>query len=516
MVAQGTVNGIDIANLDRSVSPTDNFYKFANGGWIAKNPIPGEYSRWGAFEELNELSNSQLRAILEECVEDKDSTDPNRRAVRILYATGMDEESCAKQGLEPLKDVFAAIDEVKTGDDVLRLSAKMKREMGVSGGVFATYSLPDAKNSSWEVVVISQSSSLGIGDRDFYFRDDKQEIRDKYVAHIGRMLSLGGFCTEEDSAKKAKELMDLETKIAESCKTKTELRDPIKSYNKFDGINDLTDRTKGEQSLSWKEYFSLLGLSEEACKTIIVDNPAFFVNLAGLIHDTDVETWKTYLRYHVLKHMSDFLSPEFEKEAFSFFGTTMTGQPEMKPRWKRVLNDGVTDMLEDSLGILYTSRHFTAAAKEACLEMVNVLTEVLRKRIDELDWMQSSTKEKAKQKLTKFRPMIGYPDKWDVEDVPDLLEEIAEDKPYVTNVRACRVRNFRKVVERIDRPVDADRWEMPSTLVNAYFHPLKNVIVFPAAILQPPFFFHPSEDSPYGDPAVNFSAIGAVICHEIS
>lgn len=510
------VNGIDIANLDRSVSPTENFYRFANGGWLSRNPIPSEYSRWGAFEELNEISNKQLRAILEECVASP-GEDPNRRAVATLYATGMDEARCAAEGLKPLQDVFEKVDHIQNGDDVLALAAKLRAEDGVGSGLFAVYSLPDAKNAVWEVVMLSQSASLGIGDRDFYFREDKEEIRTKYVAHVARMLALGGFYTDENATKvAAQQMMKLETNIAETCLTKTEMRDPIRTYNKFEGIADVAKRTASERELPWAIFFKCLGLTEEACKTIIIDNPDFFKNIGTLLDGTDIETWKTYLRYHIMKGMADFLSPEVKEEHFSFFGTTMTGQPEMKPRWKRVLNTGVTDMLEDSLGILYTDRHFNAEAKKACLEMVHVLTDVLRKRIEEVDWMQDETKEKAKQKLAQFRPMIGYPDKWDVDDIPELLEKVSTQNSYCANIRACKARNFRKVVERIDKPVDPNRWEMPSTLVNAYFHPLKNVIVFPAAILQPPFFFHPTKDAPYGDPAVNFSAIGAVICHEIS
>ncbi|KAI0566263.1 Neprilysin metalloprotease (M13) [Gracilaria domingensis] len=511
------VNGIDVANLDRSISPAHNFYRFANGGWLSRNPIPGEYSRWGAFEELHEMGNSQLRQILEECVQDESTTDPNRIAVGILYATGMDEDACEKHGLAPMKDVFEHIDNIKEPHEVLLLSATLRSQLGITPGLFGFYSIPDAKNSSWEVMAVSQSGSLGIGDRDFYFRDDKKEIREKYVKHVANMLSLCGFCNEQVAEEKAKQHMDLEIKIATSCRTKTEMRDPLKTYNKFEGVEDLVERTKSDEGkLPWAQFFKLLGLPEEATKTIIVDNPGFFVNLTKLLFDVDMETWKIYTTYHVMKRMARYLPTKVEEEQFSFFGTTMTGQPEMKPRWKRVLNSGVTDLLEHCLGILYTDRHFSSLAKTACLEMVNVLTDVLLERIDNLEWMQPETKEKAKQKLAKFRPMIGYPDKWEVDDIPELIKKLSMKNSYATNARACMVREFELMIKRIDKPVDPNRWEMPPTMVNAYFHPLKNVIVFPAAILQPPFFFHPSTDAPYGDPAVNFSAIGAVICHEIS
>lgn len=509
------VKAIDVENIDRSVSPAENFYKFSNGGWLKRNPIPAEYSRWGAFEELNELSLSQLRAILEECVSDKEASDPNRRAIAVMYATGMDEHTCQSYGLTPLSDVFSAIDDIKTPQDVVRLAARFQSEMGVDGGLFRFSSIPDAKNSSWEVISLSQSSSLGIGDRDFYFSEDKETIRDKYVTHVSNMLRIGGFCPEDESAS-ARQMMDLETKLAESCMTKTARRDPLKTYNKFSGVEKLSERISPDGNIPWADYFKLTGLKEEAVKTIIVDNPSFFENLSSLLEEIPLHVWKTYLRYHVMKNMADFVGPDVKEEHFSFFGTTMTGQPEMKPRWKRVLQTGVTDLLEDSLGLLYTEKHFPSSSKKACLELVNVLIDVWKERIMELEWMQQETKDRAMEKLAKFRPMIGYPDKWDVEDLPRLLENISTENSYAANTRACEVRNFRKVVERIDKPVDADRWEMPATIVNAYFHPLKNVIVFPAAILQPPFFFHPTDDEPYGDVAVNFSAIGAVICHEIS
>lgn len=511
MVAQA----IDLQNLDRNVEPAENFYKFANGGWLERNPIPGEYSRWGAFEELNELSINQLRAILASCIADVKTSDPNRRAVSILYSSGMDEASCEAYGMSPLSDVFSAIDEVQAPGDIVRLAARCLKELGVCGGLFSFSSIPDAKNSSWEVVALSQHGCLGIGDRDFYFREDKETIREKYVAHVANLLKLGEFCPGDEELE-AQKMMELETKIAESCMTKTEHRDPLKTYNKFEGVEQLSNRTSPDGNIPWADYFSIVGLEENALKTIVLDNPAFFENISSLLEETSLSVWKTYLRFNVLKSMADFLGPDVKEENFSFYGTTMTGQPEMKPRWKTVLQTGVTDMLEDSLGILYTEKHFTPSAKKSCLDLVNVLIDVWKDRINDLDWMEQETKDKAMQKLAKFRPMIGYPDKWDVEDLPQLLQHISSDKSYAANIRACNLRNFRKVVERIDKPVDGNRWEMPSTLVNAYFHPLKNVIVFPAAILQPPFFFHPTEEQPFGDPAVNFSAIGAVICHEIS
>lgn len=506
---------IELENLDRDVRAGENFYQFANGGWLRNNPIPAEYSRWGSFEQLNEESLKQLRTILEDCVNDSETSDSNRQAVGIIYSTGMDESSCEAYGLSPLFDVFSAIDDVQKPQDVVLQTAKFRSEFGVRGGLFGFSSIPDAKNSGWEVISLSQSFSLGIGDRDFYFREDKETIREKYVEHVANMLKIGGFCPGDESIS-AQKMMDLETKMAESCMTRTDRRDPLKTYNKFEGVAKLVERTSPDGTIPWFEYFCALGLEESALKTIIVDNPLFFETLSSLLVETPLSVWKTYMRYHVMKNMARYVSTDVTLEHFSFFGTTMTGQPEMKPRWKRILQEGVTELLEDSLGILYTNKHFTSKAKKACLELVNELVGVWKERIQELDWMEEETKQRALQKLGRFRPLIGYPDKWDVDDIPDLLRKISTERSYVDNVRACNVRNFRKVIERIDKAVDPDRWEMPATIINAYFHPLKNVIVFPAAILQPPFFYHPTEEEPFGDVAINFSAIGAVICHEIS
>lgn len=509
------LKAIDPSNMDLSVSPAQDFYKFANGGWLNRNPIPAEYSRWGTFEELNESSMKQIRAILDECVADVQTTDANRKAVAIIYGTGTDEQACEAYGLSPLSDVFSAIDDVQTPGDIVRLSARFRSEMGVHGGLFAFYSLPDAKNSSWEVIALSQSTCLGIGDRDFYFREDKETIREKYVAHIANMMRLGGFCPG-DEENEAQQMMELELKLAESSMTKTERRDPDKTYNKCNGVAELATRTSSDDVIPWADFFHTLGLDESALKTIIVDHPPFFETLATQLKETPLHVWKTYLRFHVMKSMANYVSPDVEEEHFSFFGTTMTGQEEMKPRWKRVLQSGISELIPHCLGVMYTKRHFPQAAKDACLQLVNVLIDVWRQRIQELDWMQSETKDKALQKLSKFKPLIGYPDKWETDDIPQLLDKISTDKSYAANVRACKVRKHRMIVERIDKPVDTGRWEMAPTTVNAYFHPLKNVIVFPAAILQPPFFFHPTPEEPYGDVAVNFSAIGAVICHEIS
>lgn len=508
------VSGIDIANLDRKTSPRENFYRFANGGWLDRNPIPAEYSRWGAFEELNELSNSQLRVILDEChkaAESDDATDAHTKAIGVLYATGLDEAAATAHGVTPLADVYEAIDLASTPAELVLLKARMSAKMGVHGGLFAFYSIPDAKNSSWEVAALSQSAALGIGDRDFYTMPDKQKIRDGYVAHVLRLLRLSGVdVTEADAAA----LLELEISLAEKMLTRTERRDPHRIYNKFESIDDLAERTE-TSSLPWADVFAAYGLPAEF-GVVIVDNPAYFTYLAEQLQKVPMETWKLYMRYHATLSMAQFLGADVEQERFDFHTKEMTGQKEMKPRWKRVLNGAVGDLLEDSLGMKYTARHFSSAAKDMCLGMVQNLTQVLGEHLKTVEWMEEVTKEKALLKLSKFRPLIGYPNKWDEEGIEELAAELSVDKSYTSNVRLCQVREFKQMTARINKAVDPDRWEMPSYMVNAYYHPLKNVIVFPAAILQPPFLIHPTPEAPEGDPAVNYSAIGAVICHEIT
>lgn len=510
------VSGIDLSNLDRDTSPRENFYRFANGGWIDRNPIPAEYSRWGAFEELNELSNAQLRNILDSCrdaiLNDGSTVDAHVVAIGTLYATGLDEDAANKHGFNPLQDVFAAIDAVETPAQVAVLKARMSADMGVDGGLFAFYSIPDAKNSAWEVATISQSAALGIGDRDFYVLPDKESVRDAYVVHLQQMLEMSGAsCSEVD----AQDILALETSLAEVMLTRTERRNPLKVYNKFEGTADFATRTNTKELIPWKDVFAAFGLPDDF-GVLIVDHPPYFTHLAETLHSTPLSTWKRYLRYHALLSMAHCLGTDSEQECFDFHSKLMTGQKEMKPRWKRVLNKSVGELLEDSLGMKYTEKHFTPATKEMCNDMVNILKEVLAKHLKGVDWMAEKTKERALLKLSRFRAMIGYPNKWDEEGIEELAAQLSVKKSFADNVRLCSVRMFGKSMGRINKAVDPDRWEMPSYMVNAYYHPLKNVIVFPAAILQPPFLIHPTHNAPDGDPAVNYSAIGAVICHEIT
>ncbi len=513
--------GIKLDNLDQSTSPQDNFYRFVNGGWIDRNPISAklEYSRWGAFEEVDEKSNEQLKVILEECSEkvlNHDESEPpldiHTSAIGSLYASGMDEKACNEFGFSPLSDVFQEIEMIQSTSEIFPLKARLTAEFGVHGGLFAIYSKPDAKNSKWEVAALSQSSALGIGDRDFYILADKKEIRDHYIAHLQRLLTLSGIeCNEQN----ASEILELETSLAEKMLSRTERRDPKTVYNSFESIEDFAMRTETADQIQWNEVFKLFGFENGKVGKIIVDNPKYFTYLVDRLNTYSLSTWRQYLRYHVLRSMSSYLSEEAESELFYFHNEIMVGQRAMKPRWKRVLRGSVSGLLQDSLGMKYTQSHFSPSAKTLVLNMTKSLTEVLEEKLKNSSWMSEKTKEKALLKLSRFRPMIGYPDKWDENGISELAFDLDHKKSYASNVRLCNILQFRKAMRRINKPVDPNRWQMPAFMVNAYFSPLKNIIVFPAAILQPPFLIQPTSEAPEGDPAINYSAIGAVICRKL-
>lgn len=471
-MAKESLRVIDLANFDKSTSPKDNFYRYVNGSWLDKNEIPPEYSRWGAFEELIERNYENIRSILEDCraavqkneISKDDAEDVmHTKLVGIMYATGMDEDAVEKHGMKPMKDVYEAIDKVKSPGELFVLSAKLQREFGIrEAGFWSFYATPDSKNSKWMVAKLAQYKALGIGDRDFYLKDEKKEIRDKYVAHVERMLKLTGIT--DGAAEKAKELMDLEVRIAESCMTRTEHRDPHKTYNKFATIEELGGKTKST-NVPWKEYFAALGL-EGDFGGIIIDNPKLAECYGELLTSVDLETWKMYVRYHVTRSMASYLCKSVVDESFSFHGKDMTGQAELKPRWKRISGQ-VGQLVEESLGIKYVARHFSPEAKKVCKEMVDILTEVLRKRIEEIEWMQSETKQRAHRKLDTFRAKIGYPDKWEVEHCPALEQKIDADASYASNVRAAVATEVKREVDRVNKAVDPDKWEMPPFMVNA-------------------------------------------------
>nr|MBA2585865.1 M13 family metallopeptidase [Chthoniobacterales bacterium] len=497
---------LDPKNFDTVVKPQDDFYLFANGGWIKRNPIPPEFARWGSFNELTEKNNDALHEIAEkaaaaapkeaakENVEKAASADLQK--VGDFYASGMDEKAVEANRAKPLEDEFKRIDGIKDRSDVLKEIAHL-HSMGVNA-FFGFTSAQDDKNST---MVIAQAfqGGLGLPDRDYYTKDDdaSKKLRDQYVQHVTKMLTLAGEASDA-ATNDAKKVMVLETALAKPARTRVELRDPQKNYNKMKQA-ELQALTP---DWNWSDYFNAIELKEPG--DINVGQPEFFKAANDVFKTAGLDDWKTYLRWQLVHALAPALSHDFVDENFAFFSTTLTGAEKLKPRWKRVVA-ATDEVLGEALGKLYVADHFPPEAKARALEMVNNLKEALADRIKTLDWMDEPTKQEALKKLAAFTVKIGYPDKW--RDY-SLLQ--IDHGPYVLNLargeKFAQDREFKK----IGKPVDRSEWGMTPPTVNAYYNANLNEIVFPAGIMQPPFF------DPKADDAVNYGGMGAVIGHEMT
>ncbi|PZR72652.1 MAG: hypothetical protein DLM52_12485 [Chthoniobacterales bacterium] len=489
---------LDLKNMDTSVKPADDFYMFANGGWLKANPIPPEYSRWGSFNELTEKNNDALHEVCDKA--SNTSTDPKLapevQKVGDFYASGMDEQAIDAAKATPLADEFKRIDSIKDRNDVLKEIAHL-HNLGVTS-LFGFTSGQDDKNST---MVIAQAYQGGIGlpDRDYYTKTDEasKRLRDAYVQHVAKMLTLAGEA-EADATGHAQKIMAMETALAQGSRTRVELRDPEKNYNKMkvDALQKLTPKFK------WSDYFGEIKLTTPG--DINVGQPDFFKAADKVFASTPIEDWKEYFRWHLVHSSASELSSDFVNENFDFYLKTLTGAQQLKPRWKRVVTatDGA---ISEALGKLYVADHFPPEAKERALDMVNNLREALAERIKSVDWMDQPTKEQALKKLAAFTVKIGYPDKW-----RDYSTLNIDRGPYVTNAIRASLFEVDRELKKIGKPVDRSEWGMTPPTVNAYYNPNLNEIVFPAGILQPPFF------DPKADDAVNYGGMRAVIGHEMT
>ena len=488
--------------MDTSVKPADDFYLYANGGWIKRNPIPPEFSRWGSFNSLAEHNNDALHEIAEKAAAPKADAKPaadkaaDVQKVGDFYASGMDEKTVDSARVTPLADEFKRIDALKDRGDVLKEIAHL-HAIGMTG-LFRFSSNQDAKNSTM-VIAHATQGGLGLPDRDYYTKEDaaSKKIRDQYVEHVTKMFTLLGEPADQ-AAEHAKKVMAIETSLAKPARTRVELRDPQKNYNKMP-VKDLQALTP---DWNWADYFKELKLTEPG--DINVGQPEFFKAADQVFASTPVEDWKVYLRWHLLHGMAGSLSKDFAEEDFNFFTKTLTGAQQMKPRWKRVVAK-TDEELGESLGKLYVADYFPPEAKARALEMVNNLKEALADRIKTLDWMDDATKQEALKKLAAFTVKIGYPDKW-----RDYSPLKVDRGPYAQNVLRGEIFEKNRQLQKIGKPVDRLEWGMTPPTVNAYYNPNRNEIVFPAGILQPPFF------DPKADDAVNYGGIGAVIGHEMT
>ena len=486
-------SGIDLQYMDKTVRPQDDFYRYVSGKWLASTEIPVDRARYGSFDLLRDRSEVHSRAIIEEAKADAPAASEERK-IADLYASFMDQATVGKLGLAPLKGEFARIEALADKRDIPALLAHLLA-LGVNVPILPSVD-QDARDSSRYAIYFSQGG-LGLPDRDYYLKDEDAKlfgIRTEYAKHVANMLTMAG---EKDAA--AQSIVELETALARLQWTKVENRDPVKTYNKV-ALSDLGGVIAG---YDWPQYFAAAGINDRV-GYVIVRQPSFFAGLAKLLADTPLPLWKSYFKWQLLDAYAPYLDERFVDADFAFSGKTLRGVAENRPRWKRGV-ELVEQSLGEGLGRLYVARHFPPAHKARMQALVANLLAAYRQSIETLAWMGPETKAAALAKLTKFNAKIGYPDKW--RDYGGL-EFKRED--LVGNVLRATRFDYDWQVAKLGKPIDRGEWHMTPQTVNAYYSPRMNEIVFPAAILQPPFF------NPAADDAVNYGGIGAVIGHEIS
>ncbi len=491
------VRGLNPANMDPSVSPGTDFFQYANGGWLAKNPVPPEYSRWGSFEELMEKNYTDLRGILESAEANTAAAKgTNLQRVGDLYASAMDTLQAEQNGIAPVSGLLAKVDAIQNLNDLAATVGYLHAH--AFGGLFQFYVGQDAKVSTSVIAQLAQGG-LGLPDRDYYTKEDEhsKSLRDSYQQHVAKIFTLAGATAEQASAS-AKTVMDIETDLAKASMTRVQRRDPNATYHKM----RFADLPETAPAFPWSTYFSTFGLKTSGM--VNVEQPDFLKAESALLNSRPIADWKTYLRWHVLHEAAPMLSKNFVEANFDFYGKTLTGAKEMRPRWKFALNV-VNGSIGEALGMLYVQKYFPPQAKQRALEMVQNLKDAFRERIQTREWMSDETKYKALTKLDAFQVKIGYPDKWKSYAGLDI-----DRGPLLFNVMRADSFEFQRDLSKIGQPVDRTEWGMTPPTVNAYYNPQLNEIVFPAGILQPPFF------DPNADDAVNYGGMGAVIGHEMT
>jgi putative endopeptidase len=489
-------SGIDTSDLDRSVKPCEDFYRFANGGWIAKNPVPADASSWGTPQVMRSRNLEQLRTILEAAQKSGAPKGTNDQKIGDYYYSVMDTATRNSAGLTSLAPWFKRIDEITDGKSLQAVFA-----------YFATYnvdspfgigSTQDLKNSSAVIAEVSQSG-LSLPDRDYYTKDDdkSKSIREQYVKHVANVFALAG----DDAAAAesgAKIVMEIETRLARVSATRIELRNPMSSYHPMSA----DERKALTPNLDWEAYLGNCGLKNIA--VLNIGQPNFFKEVNAMIADTPIASWKTYLRWRVFNYSAPTLGMAFDRENFDFNGRALTGAKEQQPLWERAA--GATSLrLGEAVGQVYVKRYFPPDARRQIKEIIANLKAALRERIQQLDWMSDPTRKQALAKLDAIAEKVGYPDKW-----IDYSKLDIDRGPYALNYQRVQHWSLERDLDKIGRPVDRDEWLAPPQTINAGYVPFRNEIIFPAAILQPPLF------DPAADPALNYGCIGAVIGHELT
>jgi predicted metalloendopeptidase len=487
---------LDVAGMDTSAQACTDFYQYGNGAWLSKNPIPADRPRWGTFDELRQRNTDDLRQILERLAADKSAPKgSDEQKLGDFYGACMDEAAIEAKGMAPIAPELERIDAIR---DLPGLRAEIGRLQSMGVNALFAFGSEEDRSDSTRVIAAALQGGLGLPERDYYTRTDEKSVklREQYRAHIATMLELAGAAPSKAAAD-AKAILALESKLALASMNRTDFRNPEKTHHPM----TLAAFSKETPNLAWTTYFEEQKIP--AGTTVNVWQPEFFKAANGLLRSEPLSTWKTYLRWQLLSAAAPTLPKKFVEENFAFYGKTLSGTPEIQPRWKRCVT--ATDAaLGMALGKLYVQEYFPPAAKKRADEMVRNLLLALDEDIQTLDWMSEATKKAASVKVATFTPKIGYPDRW--RDYSAL--SISRD--YAGDTLAASQFEWRRDLAKIGQPVDRYDWGMTPPTVNAYYNAAKNEIVFPAGIFQPPFFY--SE----GDDAINYGAIGGVMGHEIT
>ena len=486
-------SGVDKDNFDITVRPQDDFYRYVNGTWLDNTKIPEDQSTYGSFNALRDKARDDVRVIIEESSKQKNLLEgSDSQKVGDLYNSFMDEESLEILGVSPVKSDLEEIDKILDHDSLAVHFARMQKTRVDSPYGFGVSN--DSKNPTEYIAYFGQSG-LGLPERAYYLNEDdkSKDLRSEYVGHLEKMFELFGFKEVESIASK---VMAIETSIAKIHWTMVDRRDRDKTYNKL----SKKDLRKLAPNLNWSFYLEEAGLANQ--EYFVVREKSYFSDFSNLFKLIPLEDWKLYLKWKLINSSAGSLNAEIDKQNFAFYGRTLNGTPIQEERWKRgtALISGV---LGEVIGKIYVERHFKPEAKDRMIELVENLRVAYKEAIIDLDWMSDETKKQALDKLSKFQPKIGYPDKW--KDYSGL--EVGNN--LINNLRQAALFSHQQQIDKLGKPIDRDEWFMTPQTVNAYYNPTMNEIVFPAAILQPPFFNMQADD------AVNYGAIGGVIGHEM-
>ncbi|MBR2975380.1 MAG: M13 family metallopeptidase, partial [Alistipes sp.] len=488
------VPAIDTNNFDESIARNDDFYQWATGGWQKNNPLKPEYSRYGSFDVLRENNEIRLNELFQAMGEATAEAGSIEQKISDLYKMGLDEERLNREGAEPIREALAAIAAMSDREQIVAALAELHTD-GV-GVFFAAYPAADLADSNMTILYLEQGG-LGMGNRDYYTEESNAEKKAEYRNYLAKIYGLAGL--EGDAEAFVNNVLLVEDAIAAKHWTNVECRDIQRGYNPY----TYAELKAEYKAVDWDAYFAALGL--EGVDKLVVSQPSSFANIMEVIATMPVEALRDYLTAHYIDAASSYLSEEFALASFEFFGRTMSGTQEIRPRWKRAMSVP-NSILSEAVGQIYVAKYFPESEKARVEQMVANIQKAFSKHIEALDWMSEATKAKAQEKLAAFTVKIGYPNKW--KDYSSL--NVDATKSYWANVVEANRWYTADAFSEVGKPVDREKWMMPPQMVNAYYMPTTNEICFPAAILQPPFY------NPAADDAVNYGAIGVVIAHEMT